>query len=154
MTPYDFLNWGGWVVAGGFAVYGMWDKATNARHKDADDTATSLINNLKSTVDLQATQLKSYSEKLDQTTKELHLMQGRNSVLESLFNGSENSILAFIKEVPKLTRLTEENNTIAKANSDATTNLTKAITALLTKMTPQSEKTTTTVEKTTAPVSI
>lgn len=126
-----FLAFGGYIVAGVLVVLGYLGMGSRDRRKDDDTVATNLINNLQKTVDLQEKTIKATSDKLDQTTKELHQMQGRNSVLEGLFNGNENSILSFLKAAPRLISVAEENNTLAKATNASVGQMAQALTSLM-----------------------
>lgn len=134
MNFLPYLEAAGWVVAGILVVIGLFNRQTKQNRKDDDETASNLISNLKTTVDLQEKTINSLNAKMEITNKELHQMQGRNSVLESLFNGNENSILAFLKQAPKLLEIAEDNNKLTKENFTATTNLTTAIAELVKKM--------------------
>lgn len=131
------------VVVGGIAVLGFFNTTMRQRRGEDDSVATNLINNLKLTVDQQKEALAATSTKLDETTKQLHLMQGRNSVLESLFNGSEGSILAFLKQAPELQRIADENNNLAKATRDEVRALTSSIDRLVAVLTPKTTPVTT-----------
>lgn len=117
-------------AAGAAAWYAFNNQKSTLRA--ADDTVSSnLIQNLKTTTDLQEKTIGQLSLKLDTTTKELHQMQGRNEMLEKLFNGSEGSILAFLKEAPKLVRIADENNALAKSTNDEIKHLTTELRALV-----------------------
>lgn len=125
------------VVAGSAAWYAFFSQKRSQQATD-DDVATKLINNLKLTVDQQEKTIGGLTTKLDTTTKELHQMQGRNTVLEQLFNGSEGSILSFLKEAPKLTLIAEENNALAKETSNDIKSLIASIDRLVTVLAPKS----------------
>ncbi len=134
------VTFGGYGIAGIFALVQMYSKSNQKRVSDNDQTATNLINNLKTTVDLQEKAIKENKALLDKTTKELHQMEGRNSVLESLFNGSENSILAFLKQAPVLMDIAKENHELATANNKAITDLTNTMNNFLLHIMPLMEK--------------
>ena len=136
----------GWLVAGVFTFIGLFSTQSKSNRADDDNIATNLINNLKSTVDQLKEDKDTMSAKLDETTRQLHLMQGRNSVLESLFNGNENSILAFLKQAPDMMAFAQENNALAKSNLEATTSLTASIDNLVKSMTLATTTTTTTIK--------
>lgn len=140
----------GWLVAGVFTFIGLFSTQSKANRVDDDSVASNLINNLKLTVDQLKEDKDAMSTKLDNTTKELHQMQGRNSVLEGLFNGSENSILAFLKQAPEIMNFAHENNTLAKSNLEAVTSLTASIDNLIKSMTKATTTTTTTIAAATA----
>lgn len=125
------------VVAGSAAWYAFFNQRKSQQATD-DDIASKLINNLKLTVDQQEKTIGGLTTKLDTTTKELHQMQGRNTVLEQLFNGSEGSILSFLKEAPKLTLIAEENNALAKKTSNDIKSLIASIDRLVTVLAPKS----------------
>lgn len=119
------------MIAGVLGVYGLFNMQARSRRADDDSVSANLINNLKSTVDQMKEQNAIQAVKLEQTTKELHQMQGRNTVLEQLFNGQEGSIMAFLKQAPALVKITEENNAMAKRNADDIGKLTKAVELLV-----------------------
>jgi ABC-type transporter Mla subunit MlaD len=116
-TILSMLGLAGYVIAGVFAFRGQWDKSSKNKDAEADALSDKLIQRLQQTVDQSEKSVATLSAKLEQTTKELHQMQGRNQVLESLFNGSENSIMAFLKQAPVLVKMTGESNQLAKDTS-------------------------------------
>lgn len=108
------------LAAGWYAVWGQ--KKSQSAENDA--VSKNLIDNLQKSLDLTNSDLRATSTKLDQTTKELHIMQGQNEVLKELFGGNENSIMAFVKSAPELIKMTQENGRMLSE-------LTQAITALV-----------------------
>lgn len=118
-TVLSLLGLGGYIIGGVFALRGQWDKASKAKDAQADELGDKLIQRLQQTVDQYGKDNAALAQKLDQTTKELHQMQGRNQVLEELFNGSESSIMAFLKQAPKLMQIADENNNLAKDTNTA-----------------------------------
>lgn len=128
MTALAFT---GFLVSGVFVTLGYLGMGTRDRRKESEGLADTLISRLKETVDQQTDTIASLSSKLDVTTKELHQMQGRNSVLEGLFNGSETSIIASLKLVPELLRVANESNQLAKDTSNSVGQMAKALGDLL-----------------------
>lgn len=121
----------GWGVAGVFVFMGFFGQNSKQRKEESDKLADGLIQRLKETVDQQGKDNLALSAKLDQTTKELHIMQGRNSVLEGLFNGSENSIMAFLKQAPELLQVAQQNHELAQSTNAAIGRLAEAMTSLV-----------------------
>jgi hypothetical protein len=121
------------LAAGIYAFSGQRKK----QQADDDEVASKLITNLKLTVDQQEKTIGGLTVKLDTTTRELHQMQGRNTVLEQLFNGSEGSILSFLKEAPELMRVAKENHQLALTNSAELKQLTASIEMLVKALTPK-----------------
>lgn len=136
LNPNNIFEYAGYVIAGALALYGLVSRQGSQVREDNMKISQNLIENLKTTVDQQKETIATTNTKLDQTTKELHQMQGRNSVLESLFNGNENSILAFLKQTPVLMEIAHENKEFSKANSEAITGLTLVIKDMVDKITP------------------
>lgn len=122
------------AAAAGAAWYAFFNSRNNQRAAD-DSVSSNLIQNLKTTSDMQEKMIGTLTTKLDQTTKELHVMQGRNTVLEELFNGSENSILSFLKQAPELITIAKENHDLSKKNADDIAALTASIGKLVVALT-------------------
>lgn len=126
------------VAVLGAAAAAAWYAFSGQRgsQRAADDVvASNLIQNLKTTTDIQEKTISDLSIKLDNTTKDLHLMQGRNTVLETLFNGSEGSIMAFLKMAPDLQRIADENNKLAKETNANVQALTASVDKLVNALT-------------------
>lgn len=127
MDINTFVAIGGYAIAGGLAIFGVANKAWRQRRTEDDGVTQNLISNLQATVTLQEKTIGDLRTTLNQTTKEMHQMQGRNSVLEGLFNGSENSIMAFLKQAPELMTIARQNNAIGTNTEKQIGELTKAI---------------------------
>jgi hypothetical protein len=117
----------GALAAGWYAFFGA------KKNQQASDNAVSqnLISNLQTSLDLTKSDLRETNAKLEVTTADLHRMQGRNSVLESLFNGNEGSIVSTLKMVPELVAAIREANAISKANADSVGKMAAGITELV-----------------------
>lgn len=135
-TVLTILNLIALVVGGATAAWFAFFNQRGTQRASDDAVASNLISNLQSSLTLTENTLKATNDKLDKTTMELHQMQGRNTVLEQLFNGSEGSILSFLKQAPELMRIANENHQLAKSNSEDLGKLTAAINLLVTAMTP------------------
>lgn len=133
-----YIELAGAAIVGGLAVFGLFNTTMRGRRSEDSSVATNLINNLQTSLNLTESNLKATNVKLEQTTKELHQMQGRNQVLEALFNGQEGSIMAFLKQAPVLVRIAEENNAMAKQNTKDISDLTSSIKLLVGAMQPGS----------------
>lgn len=136
MTFTTLITIVGWMIAGGLAIFGVLNKQWRAREDEADSVAQRLIENLEATVDQQERTINKQAELLEATRKEMHQMQGRNTVLEELFNGSENSILSFLKQTPELMKIARENHTYNKTNSEEIGKLTVAVEQLVEALRP------------------
>lgn len=134
----SLLEYGGYIVAGILVVLGIFGVQVRQRRAEDDDVSTKLITNLQASLTLTEKNLKETNVKLDETTKQLHLMQGRNTVLEELFNGSENSILSFLKQAPELVLFAKENHTLSQKNAEDISALTSSIQDLVKALTPKS----------------
>jgi hypothetical protein len=123
-------------IAGVFAAacaaawYAFFNQKGNQRAAD-DVVAKNLIDNLQKSLDLTTSDLKATNVKLDQTTKELHIMQGKNEVLQDLFGGNENSIMAFVKAAPELITMTKQNSDMLAELARAVTTLVKALPSVI-----------------------
>jgi hypothetical protein len=118
----------GAIAAGWYAFFGA------KKNQQASDNAVSqnLIQNLQTSLDLTKSDLRDTNTKLEATTADLHRMQGRNSVLEGLFNGNEGSIVSTLKLVPELVAAIKEANSVSKANADSVGKMAAGITDLVT----------------------
>ncbi len=125
---------GGYIIAGVLVVLGMFGMGARDRRSESDKVASDLINNLKLTVEQLEKANVAMTARLDQTTKELHLMQGRNEMLERLFNGAEGSILSFLKQAPSLVEMIKDNNALSHQNNAALTTLTDTMEKFLNKL--------------------
>ena len=136
------LNLAGWVVAGGFGLYGIFNKKQRERRIDDDQTASNLITNLKTSLDIQEktitkmqSDMEMHSKARDVQIKELsekvHNLTGRNGILEDLFKGRDPAMQNFLKDAPILMTIAHENNGLAKETSGALVNLTQTIQSLV-----------------------
>jgi uncharacterized protein YPO0396 len=142
MTVTTLVTLGGWLAAGGLAVFGLFNMTARQRRKESDDLADGLIKRLQQTVDQQAADLKRMQDEMtkhtqmrDSEIKELsgkvsHL-QGRNSVLEDILKGRDPLQSEFFKASPKLFEIATENNRLAKETSEAISELVDAIEKIL-----------------------
>jgi len=137
LTLTNIVMFGGYIIAGVLVVLGMFGMQVRQRRGESDTVASTLINNLQASLKLTEDNLKTTMGRLDTTTKELHQMQGRNTVLEQLFNGSEGSILSFLKQAPELMRVAKENHEISQTNAAELKQLTTSINLLVTALTPK-----------------
>lgn len=122
---------GGWTIAGGLALYGVFNTQQRAREKESDQTASNLITNLRTTVDLQEKELTRLRDKETAQGKEIAHLSGQLAMLERVVQGRDPAMQAFLKDAPGLFQIARENNGLAKANSEAITALTSSITLLV-----------------------
>lgn len=136
------INFGGYLIAAGLAVFSLFNSQWKQRQKDVDSTATNLINNLKTTVDIQEKTIakiqKENSEhivkrdaELKDLSAKLHELSGRNKVLEDLFKGRDPAMKAFFEDAPVILQIAKENNKLATDNSKAIHDLTEQIMGLV-----------------------
>lgn len=123
------------MIAGLLAIVGIFNYQSKQRRVDDDTTANNLINNLKSTTELQEKEINTLRGKEIEQGKEIAHLQGQVKVLSDILQGRDPAMQEFLKHAPELVTIARENNGLAKANSEAMTNLTKAITGLVTSMT-------------------
>ena len=125
---------GGWIIAGILAIVGMFNLQWRARRADDDKTASNLIANLKTTTELQEKEITVLRGKEIEQGREIAHLQGQVKVLTEVLQGRDPAMKAFLDRAPELMTIAHENNGLAKANADAITNLTKAITGLIEKL--------------------
>lgn len=126
----------GWIIAGVLAVIGMFNKQSRDRRTQDDQTAANLINNLKTTVDLQEKQLATMSTEKVAQGKEIANLQGQLTVVNKLLENRDPQVQAFLKEVPILVTAINESNVHSKSNQEAVINLTNMMADFLKKVTP------------------
>jgi hypothetical protein len=134
-TAGAYIELAGAFVVGGIAVFGVLNTTLRGRRAEDDIVAQNLIKNLQTTVQVQKEALETTNARLDQTTKELHIMQGRKEVLEQLFNGNESSIISFLRMVPDLVALTKSTNEAVASLAESIKELvgSKGVTVTVTK---------------------
>lgn len=121
MELKDYLELGGWVIAGIFAVIGMFSFTTKSRRVENDQLTTNLINNLTKTVEtykeenanLKTQMEKNASERDAQILKlqtDFSHLAGRNSLLEELFKGRDPKQEAAYSEIPKMSATVTATN--------------------------------------------
>ena len=115
----------GILGAAWYAFFG----AKNNQEAQGQAVSRNLIDNLQTSLDLT-------NVKLETTTKELHQMQGRNSVLEDLFKGNEGSIISTLKMIPELVASIRDSNAIAKSNADSVAKMATGIAELVGALAP------------------
>lgn len=128
------LGFGGYALVGIFAVLGYFNGTVSSRRKESDSLADGLISRLKETVDQQQKTMDATNVRLDQTTKELHQMQGRNGMLEELFKGRDPAMQTFLQAAPRLIEIANENNVLAKATSTSVAAMADALTGFMIKL--------------------
>ena len=136
------LTIGGYCIAGGFALISLFGNSKKKLNEEDDQTASRLISNLKSTVDLQEKTLKKIEEDNRAHTKardeeirilrtDLDHLRGRNGLLEELFKGQNPDMQRFFKESPKLIEISHSNNDLLKQSIEATNSLAGIMTDFL-----------------------
>lgn len=123
----EIITFGGYVIAVGFGVASLWNRQTKERNAESDRVASELIENLQRTSNLQKEELLALRSKEIDQGKEIAHLQGQVKVLSDLFQGRDPAMIQFFKEAPDLIVST-------RANSNAVSDLTKAITELITSM--------------------
>jgi len=108
------LTFGGYVIAGGFAVSGFFNRQQRSRRADNDLTATNLINNLKTTTEVQEKEIDLLRAKEIDQGKQIANMQGQIKVLSDILQGRDPAMQKFLSDAPEVARLAAENILIAK----------------------------------------
>lgn len=137
MDITTIVSFGGYIISGILAVIGIFNYQARSRRQEDDLTATNLINNLKTTTELQERELVSLRLKEVEQGKEIAHLQGQVKVLSDIFQGRDPAVQAFIAKAPELLAIANENNGYAKKNFEATSKLTDAITELVKQMASQ-----------------
>lgn len=89
MTLTAIATAAGWILAGILAVIGVFDRATRQQRKDDDDTASNLIQNLKTTTELQEKEITTLRAKEVEQGKEIAHLQGQMKVLSEILQGRD-----------------------------------------------------------------
>jgi len=97
MTLTVLLTLGGWVIAGVLAFVGILDRATRQRRKEDDNTASNLIQNLKTTTELQEKEIVTLRSKEVEQGKEIAHMQGQMKVLSEILQGRDPDMQAHME---------------------------------------------------------
>lgn len=136
MDVGTIITWGGYVIAGILAIVGAFNLQRQAQRTADDQTAANLIQNLKTTTELQEKEITRLRDKEAAQGKELAHLQGQLTMLKEIFQGRDPEMQEFLKTVPQLMIIAHENNGLAKAQADALAALTSQITALVVAITP------------------
>lgn len=125
------------AAAGALAVFGVFNTTMRARRREDDQTASNLIQNLKTTTELQDKEITRLRDKETQQGKEIAHLQGQLKVLTEIMQGRDPQMQQFLKSAPELIEIARENNGLAKEQSKAMTELTTSIAALVAAITPK-----------------
>lgn len=150
LTDYHFIlgtvaPFLGWFAFGVLAVIGLFNKSRRVQRLEDDQTASNLITNLRTTVDVQEktiNQMQVDAAKKDKESREethalrdqLNQLVGRNTILEELFKGRDPKQDEFFKQAPDVFKIMRETHTLVQQQTNATVHLTEAITKLIDRM--------------------
>lgn len=129
-----FFTIGGWVVAGIFVVLGFFGRGEASRRAENDKLADSVISRQKEDNEQKGKQIAALTIDLEQTKKDLHQLQGRNTLLEELFKGRDPAMQTFLATAPRLIQIAEDNNNLAKATNASVGQMATALTELMTRL--------------------
>lgn len=130
------LSWAGWIIAGALGLVGLFDKQRRNNEADDDKTASNLINNLRTTTELQEKELVSLRSKEVEQGKQIAHLEGQVKVLSEIFQGRDPATQAFLKEIPALVLGIKESNGMAKEQGKAIELLTNTMSSFLTTIMP------------------
>ena len=148
-TTLTIISIGGYVLAGVFAFIGIFNKQRQDREKLDDQTASNLIQNLKTTVDIQKTEIAGLTEDKIEQGKTIAHLEGQVKVLTDMVALRDPETMKAIAMIPDLHLIGERNGETLKKLTDAMTDFMTKFTASL----PASGtvKTTVTTESVPAP---
>lgn len=136
MTLTALATAAGWILAGILAVIGVLDRATRQRRKEDDETASNLIQNLKTKTELQEKEIETLRNKEVSQGKEIAHLQGQLKMLSEIMQGRDPAMQSFLKDAPVLMTIARENNGLAKESSEAITRLADTMTDFIAAMHP------------------
>lgn len=136
LTLPEIVTFGGWIAAGLVALIGIFNIQSRNRRRDDDATATSLINNLKTTVELQAKTIERLEKNQNEMAGTLKHLEGRNKVLEELFKGRDPQMQEFLKGAPQLMEMARQTNEFTKTTAEGLTKLETALTTFVATIQP------------------
>ncbi len=131
------LNLAGWIVAGAIGVFGVFNGQWRQRRAEDDSTATNLINNLRTTTELQEKEIVALRAKEVEQGREIAHLQGQVKILSEVMQGRDPAMQKFLTDAPTLMTIAKENNGLAKETAHALNGLADAITAFVTASTKQ-----------------
>lgn len=130
-TILNGLELSGWVVAGGLAVVGVFNKQRRTTRAEDDTVASNLIKNLTTTTELQEKEILVLRAREIEQGKDIAHMQGQIKVLTEILQGRDPAMQQFLENAPQLQRIADENNQLAKETAKRVADLAeKSITDL------------------------
>jgi uncharacterized coiled-coil protein SlyX len=136
MPISELIAWGGYIMAGGFAIVGAFNMQRQKQRNDNDVASSNLINKLKITVDLQEKEITSLHLKEVDQGKEIAHLQGQVKVLADILQGRDPQQVEIFKQAPAIFEIARENNRMSRANNEAITTLTEKISNLIESIQP------------------
>jgi predicted RNase H-like nuclease (RuvC/YqgF family) len=121
----------GLIIAGGIALYGLWDKSARERRKEVDGNEDRLIDLLKQTVDQLETKVNKQTTDIENLTKKVSDLERENETLIKVLQGRDDDTKKFQQqafEAMKISRETHDIVTTLAKNMEVTNN---AITKLI-----------------------
>lgn len=130
-TLGNLATFGGYVIAGALAIYGIAFGQYRTRRGDNDQITQNLINNYKLTVENQEKKIKELSEKEIQQGKDLAHLQGQIKVLQDIVTLRDPETLKVFKEAPAVFAIARATNEISKENGQKIDVLTDSLASFM-----------------------
>lgn len=132
----EIIGFGGYIVGGAFAVYGIFDMRARTLRTANEETARNLIANLQATVTQQEKVAAKQEKDLGNLRDQLNHMSGRNSVLEDILKGRDPAMAAVFKEAPAIFEIARQNHAMSKSTNEAIVKLTTTLEEFLNRLPP------------------
>lgn len=119
------------IVAGAFAVYGLWDKNARERRRESDTSEDRLIDLLKKTVDELEKKVNKQTTDIETLTKQMKHLEKENETLVKVLQGRDDQTQQFYKQMLDSIKVAQSTHdtvtTLAKSVQDTVINMTKLI---------------------------
>src|SRR5690606_36263906 len=96
------------VIAGGVALYGLWDKSARERRKDVNEEEDRLITLLQETVKELEKKVDKQGEEIATLTKKVTDLEHENDILVKVLQGRDEQTKEFYKQAYESMKITNE----------------------------------------------